>query len=95
MSEDELKVTVIPASAFQLMPAAPGLCPECAVDHPPEAPHNAQSLYYRVKFHRHTGRWPTWADALAHCTPEVALIWERELRKAGAWTEPGEEVAGA
>lgn len=68
---------------FTLLPAAPGTCPECAVQHEPDQPHNQQSLFYRMKFYQVTGRLPTWADALAHCTPEVRERWENELRSNG------------
>ena len=34
--------------AFSLLPAAPGTCPECAVAHPPELPHNQKSLFYQT-----------------------------------------------
>jgi len=68
-----------------LLPPKPGVCQECAVDHPPEDPHNNQSLYFQYKFRGDHGRWPTWKDAIAHCTPEVREFWEEELRAAGAW----------
>ncbi len=56
-----------------------GTCPECAVAHAPEQPHNQQSLAYQYAFREKHGRWPTWHDALRHCTPEVRQIWLREL----------------
>jgi hypothetical protein len=69
--------------AFVLLPPKPGVCPECAVDHAPETPHNAQSMVYQYDFYGKNGRWPTWGDALAHCSPETREIWGRELRKKG------------
>lgn len=60
-----------------------GQCAECATDHPPEYPHNQQSLYYQYMFYEKHGRWPTWVDALAHCTPEVRAMWVEELAKHG------------
>ncbi|KUK53054.1 MAG: Uncharacterized protein XD78_1496 [Desulfotomaculum sp. 46_296] len=69
--------------AFGLMPAAPGTCPECAVDHPPELPHNQQSLFFQYKFFNEHGRWPTWEDAMAHCSEDMKTIWREELRKRG------------
>lgn len=68
-----------------LLPPSPDKCQECAVDHPPEEPHNKQSLYYQTKFRGDHGRWPTWRDAVAHCAPEVQEFWEAELRNLGAW----------
>lgn len=69
--------------AFKLFPAAPGTCPECAVDHPPEEPHNQQSLFYQYKYYNDHGRWPTWEDAMRHCSEEVKTLWREELRKEG------------
>lgn len=68
---------------FMLLPPAPGLCQECAVKHEPEQPHNQRSLYYQYRFYRKNGRWPTWADALAHCSPEVVDAWIDELGRMG------------
>lgn len=59
----------------------PGQCPECAVVHKPEMPHNQQSLFWNYNFFEQHGRWPTWADAMAHCTPEMQQHWIRELEK--------------
>jgi len=68
-------------------PSDPNVCQTCATDHPSEQPHNAQSLHYQYAFYGEHGRWPTWRDAVAHCTDDVRVGWERELRKLGAWTE--------
>ncbi|MFA5382208.1 MAG: hypothetical protein WC356_03510 [Candidatus Micrarchaeia archaeon] len=68
---------------MMLMPAKKGTCPECAVVHAPEMPHNAQSLYYQVKFQMEHDRPAKWSDAMAHCSEEVKAIWIDELRKAG------------
>jgi hypothetical protein len=56
-------------------------------------PHDAQSLYYQYRFYGVRGRWPTWADAVAHCAPEVQADWRAALEDRGAWSEPpnGEE----
>ncbi len=68
---------------FAQTPAVPGTCPECAVDHPPEQPHNQQSLFYQYKFYNEHGRWPTWEDAISHCSEEIKSIWRTELKKLG------------
>lgn len=67
---------------FKVMPPRPGSCPVCGnyPAHEPEQPHNAQSLYYQYTFYGEYGRWPTWKDAVAHCTPQVQAMWETELR---------------
>jgi len=61
----------------------PGTCPVCAVEHEPEYPHNRDSLYYQYKFYDEHGRWPTWKDAMSHCTENMKEIWIQELTKRG------------
>jgi predicted glycoside hydrolase/deacetylase ChbG (UPF0249 family) len=61
----------------------PGTCPECATTHDPDQPHNQQSLTYQYKFYDQHGRWPTWADAIAHCSPEVKQLWRESLKEHG------------
>lgn len=68
---------------FQLFPAKPGTCPECAATHGPELPHNQQSLFYQYNFYNEHGRWPTWEDAMAHCDEQMKATWREELTKAG------------
>ncbi len=66
-------------NAGTLMPPRPDVCQECAVDHAHDEPHNQQSMYYQMGFHATHGRWPTWSDAMAHCTPEMQALWRRGL----------------
>lgn len=66
-------------NAMTLLPPPPGVCQVCAVDHAWDAPHNQQSLYYQMHFHADHGRWPTWTDAMSHCTPEVQAEWKKHL----------------
>ena len=73
-----------------LKPAA-DKCPECAVEHYPEQPHNRDSLFYQVKFEVEHGRPATWADAIAHCKPELRAAWKEELILRGVWVEPEEK----
>lgn len=79
---------------LMLMPPHPDACQECAryPAHPPDQPHDAQSLYYQVAFKMKHGRASTWKDAVAHCSPEVRAAWEERLRGLGAWTEPKSEI---
>lgn len=73
---------------FQLLPAKPGTCPQCAVDHAPEMPHNQQSMFWLYWFYNENGRWPTWKDAMSHCSDAMKAHWTRELHKAGVeWPE--------
>lgn len=57
----------------------PGQCPECAVIHEPYEPHDWQSLFYQYSFMEQNGRWPTWDDAMAHCSPEIQTITKQVL----------------
>lgn len=68
---------------FSLLPAAPGRCSECASEHPPEQPHNRDSLFYQIKFHQEHGRYPTWNDAMRHCTEEMQRAWRKGLWEIG------------
>jgi hypothetical protein len=80
------KVVKTAPVAWGVMPPKKGLCQICAVDHLPEDPHNAQSLYYQMCFQNQVGRAATWADATAHCTEKMQASWKYLLRKN--WTEP-------
>lgn len=60
-----------------------GTCTECAVKHDPEQPHNKDSLTYQYKFYDSHGRFPTWADAMAHCPDAVRRMWTQELKAHG------------
>jgi hypothetical protein len=71
------------AAVMHLLPPAHHLCQVCAVDHEPEQPHNQQSLYYQMAFNGAHGRYPTWHDAMEHCSAEVKNVWLDELRRRG------------
>lgn len=66
-----------------LLPAAPGRCEACATTHEPHLPHNAQSLHYQYHFYDQHGRWPTWADAMAHCDEPMRELWRKALKERG------------
>lgn len=66
-----------------LLPPAADKCQMCAVKHEPEQAHDGKSLYYQMWFKKNYGRWPTWADAIEHCTPEVKAFWVEQLKKHG------------
>jgi len=68
---------------FHLMPCASDVCQECGVDHAPKTPHNQQSMYYKYKFYSQHDRWPTWADAMEHCTDDVKQRWIEGLKMHG------------
>ena len=58
-----------------------GTCPECATKHDPKQPHNRDSLAYQYKFYDRHGHWPTWADAMAHCSEEIKKLWNHQNAK--------------
>ena len=66
-------------NAMMLLPPGDNVCQICAVDHEHDQPHNQQSLFYQYHFYSTHGRWPTWSDALAHCTPEMQREWKTKL----------------
>jgi hypothetical protein len=68
---------------FALLPPGPDVCQICAVDHPPELPHNRESLFYQCKFFLDYKRWPTWSDAMAHCSDDIKRQWTEALLKRG------------
>lgn len=78
-----------------LLPPKTDACPICATHHEDAMPHNNESLYYQYRFYGIRGRWPTWADAIAHCTPEMKSVWKQELQEREVWSEPddGEPIA--
>jgi hypothetical protein len=77
------KVKVVEMKEMTLLPPAPHLCQKCAVDHKPEQPHNQQSMFWHVWFKKEFGRYPTWRDAMEHCTDEMKGFWIIELSKRG------------
>ena len=68
-----------------------GRCQECAVFHTPDQPHNPQSIYYQYVFLSKHGRFPTWMDAMEHCSTETKALWQAALKEKGI-TEWDEEA---
>ncbi len=62
-------------SSFTLLSPSPDCCQECAVKHDLSEPHNAQSLFYGIRFSQIHGRSPTWADAMTHCPEATKIRW--------------------
>jgi len=75
-----------------LLPPGMGVCQVCAANHVPGEPHDRESLYYQYSFYQGNFRWPTWADAMAHCLPEVQHAWMEQLRAYGV---PEEQIIKA
>lgn len=80
-------------AAWTLMPVdtRDGQCSQCGIIHDPDAPHNRSTLAYQYSFYAEHDRWPSWADAMAHCTPEVRAGWETRLRLLGVNVDAPEE----
>ena len=70
---------VVMAKPFMLLPPAKYKCQVCARDHSPDMPHDKTSLYYQTAFKMKHGRYPMWADAMAHCTEEMKAEWTLHL----------------
>jgi len=70
-------------ATWTLMPLGPEVCQQCGRDHEPDAPHDAWSLYFQYSFYAEYDRWPTWADAMAHCDEETQQRWTHALRAHG------------
>lgn len=68
---------------WTILPAPEGTCPVCATQHDPEDAHNAQSLFYQYTFFGAHDRWPTWEDAMSHCTEDRKKMWREELTLRG------------
>lgn len=65
-----------------------GKCSQCAVKHDPGEPHNQQSLAYQYHFYAEHDRWPTWEDAMAHCSDEIYEITRQVLAEHGVEVKP-------
>lgn len=78
-----MNVKEIGMDQVMILPPKPGTCQECAVEHDPAMPHNRDSLYYQMRFRQQHGRFPTWEDAMAHCSDTVKAYWVEALAKHG------------
>lgn len=55
-------------------------CELCGIRHNPDHPHAATTSRYQTWFFREHGRAPTYADAMAHCAPEVKALYREAWR---------------
>ena len=60
-------------------------CQCCAVQHGIDQPHDKTSLFYQMYFNARNGRWPTWDDAMAHCSDDIKAQWRDQLALRGLW----------
>lgn len=84
--------SMVKHSATILPPPKDG-CQECGAKHESGAPHNRDSMFYQMAFRQKHGRWPTWADAIAHCSEEIRADIKEFLEAEGLWSEPIEGMA--
>lgn len=77
-------------SRMMMMPAKEGTCEWCAVEHLPEMPHNAQSMFYQYRFYNEHGRWPNWKDAMSHCDDKMRSTWTEHLEAMGVNVAAGD-----
>lgn len=77
-------------SRGMMLPAKAGTCEWCAVDHTPEQPHDATSMFYQYRFFNEHDRWPNWIDAMAHCSEETKLQWRSHLETFDIDIDKGE-----
>lgn len=75
-----------------LLPPAADKCQQCAVDHEPKQPHNQQSVFWQYWFYGVNGRWPTWSDAIAHCSTEIKQQWIQALKSHGIMIESEDDA---
>lgn len=70
-------------NTMTLLPPPPDTCQQCAVKHDPTHPHNQQSLFWQYWFFMKHERWPTWKDAMEHCSDEMKAFWISALKEHG------------
>ena len=76
---------------IKVVPPFPGSCPICATVHKPEEPHDRDSIYYQNLFRRKHKRFPTWTDAMSHCTETVKAEYAKRLAQRGIVLEEENE----
>lgn len=83
-------------ATWTLMPVdtSDGKCSQCAVVHGPDEPHSQPSLAYQYSFFAEHDRWPTWEDAMAHCSDELYERWREVLAEYGVIVAPREGTDG-
>ncbi len=75
-----ISIKASPPRLMPIQPPQPGCCQVCGAKHEATEPHNRKSPYYQMQFHQEKGRWPTWEDAMAHCSKDVKKQYRYWLR---------------
>lgn len=60
--------------------SSPGRCEACGREHEPAHPHDMDSQSYARWFYAQHCRFPTWADAMAHCPDHEKEAWTWALK---------------
>lgn len=76
---------------IRVVPPSPGSCPICATKHDPKEPHDRDSLYYQNWFRKRHKRFPTWTDAMAHCSEHTKKDFKKRLARRGIIIEEDKE----
>ena len=71
------------ADTLKILPPTAAVCPVCADRHDTALPHNRNSLYYHMVYYRRTGTFPSWRDAMSHCSESVQAAWTKKLKESG------------
>jgi hypothetical protein len=82
MIDDILKLEAQQAM-LKALPPESGMCPICAIAHPIDYPHDANSEYYKYFFHLEHKWLPTWRDAMSHCSKEQQEVFVEHLESIG------------
>jgi hypothetical protein len=77
----------LPPPKSGMLPAPPNTCEKCAMKHDANLPHNQESLHWQYWFRGQRGRWPTWRDAMEHCSDDVKRKWVDALARLGIKVE--------
>lgn len=71
-------------ATWEVLPISdPEACSQCGAVHDPEELHNQNSLLYQYTFYSEHDRWPTWGDAMAHCSPLLKKLYSDFLLEQG------------
>lgn len=75
-------------------PPKDGACPVCGELHGRQEPHNKNSLLYQHRFRRKHGRYPTWEDAMEHCSLTVKKRFCERLKRHGVTVDVDKLLLG-
>lgn len=84
-------MTIAPEGKIRILPPKVGACPLCGELHDRGEPHNKASLLYQHKFRLKHGRYPTWEDAMRHCSRTVKKRFCDRLKRHGIVVKMEEE----